>query len=56
MTVITSTELMSVCAYRAASFVSNTFHFVFGFPPSAPVSLRKVLPVTAEEAHTLVRQ
>ena len=41
-------------SHSACSFVSNTFYFVFGFPQEAPVTLRKVLPVTAEEANMLV--
>jgi hypothetical protein len=40
---------------RASSFVSNTFHFVFGFPRDTPVNLRRVLPTTAEEAARIVR-
>jgi hypothetical protein len=38
--------------YRASSFVSNTFNFVFRFEDT--VSLRRVLPSTHEEAVTLV--
>jgi hypothetical protein len=38
--------------YRASSAVSNTFSFIFGFQNG--VSLRKVLPSTAEEATALV--
>ena len=38
--------------HRASSFVSNTFHFVFGFNEN--VALRKVLPLTIEEASALV--
>jgi acyl-CoA hydrolase len=37
---------------RASSFVSNTFHFIFGF--SENVALRRVLPVTNEEAVVLL--
>eukprot|EP01039_Chlorochromonas_danica_P003490 gene3490-3823_t len=38
---------------RASSFVSNSFMFTFGFGHN--VALRKVLPVTSEEAKTLVQ-
>ncbi|CAE7585728.1 Acot10, partial [Symbiodinium microadriaticum] len=38
---------------RASSFVSNTFHFIFGF--SDNVTLRRVLPVTNEEAAVLLQ-
>jgi acyl-coenzyme A thioesterase 9 len=37
---------------QASSFVSNTFVFVFGF--SRSIALRKVLPVTTEEAIALI--
>eukprot|EP01032_Pedospumella_encystans_P013733 gene13733-15798_t len=39
---------------KACSFVSNTFYFVFGFPEKSSVCLRKVLPVTTEEATMLM--
>ena len=40
---------------RASSFVSNTFDFIFGFQnDGAATSLRRVLPVTREEAETLI--
>jgi len=49
------TILYPLClSHSACSFVSNTFYFVFGFPQEAPVTLRKVLPVTTEEANMLV--
>lgn len=37
---------------QASSFISNTFSFVFGFNKN--VALRKVLPVTTEEAKALI--
>ena len=40
---------------KAASLLSNRFHFVFKFPVDGDVSLKEVLPTTAEEAHALIR-
>lgn len=44
--------ISSVLLFRASSYVSNKFLFVFGFKDS--VTLRRILPQNYEEAETLV--
>lgn len=39
--------------FRASSYVSNKFKFVFGFKDSG-VTLRRILPQNYEEAETLI--
>jgi acyl-coenzyme A thioesterase 9 len=40
---------------KAASLLSNRFHFVFKFPADNDVVLKEVLPTSVEEAHALIR-
>lgn len=52
--VVIEVNVQVVRPERASSFVSNTFNFVFGFDKKVQVALRKVLPVTNEEAAMLI--